>query len=100
MSKPKQSPTNAPAAPMHLPTCPDGSLDFTSMYKPDSDGKYWFHRIPKNPNTSRGVWMTLIMNSITDYESTITKNNKSVYNDNDYKKYTTAALAYTLENLI
>ncbi len=44
--------------------------------------------------------MTLIMNSITDYESTITKNNKSVYNDNDYKKYTTAALAYTLENLI
>jgi len=100
MSKPKQSPTNAPAAPMHLPTRSDGSLDFTNVYKPDSDGKYWFHRIPENPNTSRGVWMTLIINSITDYESTITQKNKSVYNDNDYKKYTTAAFSYMLANLI
>ena len=100
MSKPQASSAKPPTGPINFPTRADGSLDFTSMYKPDSDGKYWFHRIPKNPNTSRGVWMTLIMNSITDYESTITKNNKSVYNDNDYKKYTTAALAYTLENLI
>ncbi len=100
MSTPKQSPTNAPAAPMHLPTRPDGSLDFTNVYKPDSDGTYWFHRIPKNPNTSRGVWMTLIMNSITDYQNTITQNNKSVYNDNDYQKYKTAAFSYMLENPI
>ena len=100
MSKPQTSSAKPPTGPINFPTRADGSLDFTSMYKPDSDGKYWFHRLPKNPNTSRGVWMTLIMNSITDYESTITKNNKSVYNDNDYKKYTTAAFSYMLANLI
>ena len=99
MSKPQTSSAKPPTGPINFPTRADGSLDFTSMYKPDSDGNYWFQRIPENPNTSRGVWKTLIMNSITDYCNTITQQNKSVYNDKDYVKYITAALAYTVEHL-
>lgn len=96
MSKPKQSTTNAPTPPINFPTRSDGSLDFTSMYKPDSDGKYWFHRIPENPNTSLGVWLTLIKNSITDYHNTLVQQNKSVYWQMDYQKYLTAAISYML----